>query len=310
MPRTGFTIPMALSKSSFATEVAERIPYLLTEEAKEALNRDYNNKTDRDAAMTTIFMSISIESLKLTKGADKNTSESAYTMKMLKMYDDMVFGWNVPYLWLGVKAEIEDLYRTYVGPSKSHCEFAVGSGLMLETMIKEGYLNLTGEDKDKLILIDLAPDTVETALQRLTAAVGSDFSCEKAIYDVVKGEGPEGFQPKYYNSVAANYLFHCLHEVDDGDVIVKAVGNISKFVHPTEGVFFGATVLGKDIYDDDGASQAAKDAIPVMCKFGVFDNEKHSFERVANALKSHFDDVDVWQTGHTAVWTARKPKSV
>jgi len=311
MPSTANTLPLAFSQSRFTKEIAHKCSNLLSDEAKKALALDYTNSKDRDDAMWTVTMSLAQATKKV---GEEQTSESGYSKEVLDFYDNFVYEWNVPYLWRQDVNEIKDLYRTCVGPSKKHCEFAVGTGLMLEVVLQEGYLNLKGDDVDKLTLIDLQPATLDKAEQRLRDVTGADLTLDMKVYDVVSGketvnEVQQDLQPEYYNSVAAMFLLHCLHETDDGDVLEKAVGNISKFVHPTEGVFFGGTVLGKDVLDDDAACMASKNTIEMFCKFGVFDNKNHSFERVEKALKSHFNEVEVWQSGHDALWKAYKPKS-
>lgn len=317
MPGAGTTLPLAFSQSKFAKESAPKLPpFVFNDEAKKTLATDYTNKKDRDDGMVAVTLSIMENIFKvLGIGIEEvQTSSSVYNQQVLDFYDIVMYDWNVPMLWRGDVDELKDLYRTCVGPSKKHCEFAVGTGLMLDHMVKEGYLNLKGEGADKLLLIDLAPDTLDKAVARLGATTGTELTVEKKIYDVVEGkEHVDGEQkdltPEHYISLAANMLLHCLHEIDDGDSVEKAVGNISKFVHPTEGVFFGSSVLGKDILDDDAASTASKFGVELINKYGVMDNLKHDFERIAKALKAHFDEVEVWQTGHCAVWMARKPKS-
>jgi len=314
MPGTGTILPLAFSQSIFTKEIAPKIPLLLNDEAKKTISTDYKNTKDRDAGMCAVTTSLFVEATKQQHASEKFTGSSEYTEKVLSVYDDMCYGWNVPYLWRGDVEELRDLYRTHVGPSKKHCEFAVGTGLMLGLMVKEGYLKLTGDDADKLTLIDLAPGTISKAVGRLEAAAGAKLSLETKICDVVSGkETVDGAEkdvtPEHYTSVVANLMFHCIHEVEDGDSIEKAVGTISKFVHPTEGVFFGSSILGKDIMDDEGACGASKHAAELVNKLGIMGNLKHDLPRIEKALNAHFDEVDIWKTGHVAVWRAHKPKS-
>jgi len=314
MPATGTIIPLAFSKSIFTKEVAPKVPMLLNEAAKKTLSTDYTNVKDRDAGMCEVTSSLLLEAQKHLNTQEHYTGSSGYNAAALGVYDCMVYGWTLPYCWRGEAEELRDLYRTCVGPSKKHCEFAVGTGLMLDLVVKEGYLKVTGDDADELTLIDLAPDTLTKAQARIEEAAGSKcVTCKHRLCNVVTGiETVDGVEkpvtPEKHTSVVANLMFHCLSEIEDGDSIEKAVGTISKFVAP-EGVFFGSSILGKDIMDDEGACGASKHATELLCKMGIFGNLKHDMDRIEKALKAHFDEVVLSKTGHLAVWKAYKPKS-
>jgi len=313
MLATGTILPLAFSKSIFTKEVAPKLSMFINEAAKKTLSTDYTNVKDRDAGMCEVTSSLLLEAQKHLTQQEQFTGSSVYNPAVLEVYDAITYGWTLPYLWRGEGEELRDLYRTCVGPSKKHCEFAVGTGLMLDLVVKEGYLKVTGDEVDELTLIDLAPDTLTKAQARIEEAAGSKVTSKHRLCNVVTGiETVDGVEksvtPEKHTSVAANLMFHCISEIEDGDSIEKAVGTISKFVAP-EGVFFGSSVLGKEIMDDEGACGASKHGTELLCKMGVFGNLKHDMDRIEKALKAHFDEVELSKTGHVAVWRAYKPKS-
>ena len=325
------SLPLALSQTRFAREFAHKLPpTIYNDTVKAALEVDYASVKDRDAALMTVTQSINSWVHQNTVAAFKQTSvgsEGIYNPALLQIYDNFVWEYNSPYLWRIESNEILDLYRECVGNSHNHCEIAVGTGYFLDAMVKERQLKIDtaddGSDENKitdtLTLMDLNPNTLEVCEQRLKVALattnngdGNDISLTKLHYDVVAGKVMDGGDTKArehaYDSVAANFLFHCLHDDNkELETTRSAISNIRRLVHPKDGVFFGSTILGKDILEEDD-NPSAKETLEKYNKWGIFGNQHDSFEGIAQLLDDHFNTVDVWRSGYCAVWKAKHPK--
>ena len=75
------------------------------------------------------------------------------------------------------------------------------------------------------------------------------------------------------------------------------------------GVFFGSTILGRDLLDDAG--QAGPHAVATIHHYneiGIFGNSGDSFEDMVAVLENLFNDVSVFKVGYCAVWLAKNPK--
>lgn len=314
-------LPLALSQTKFARKIAPQLPFL-NEATRAAISVDYTSPIDRDAALlkvTKTMIDVASQKIVVKDGEVDDSkksvgSEGAYNPALLQVYDNVVWEYNSPFLWRIEADEISDLYRDCLRDSRSHCEIAVGTGYFLETMVREGRLNT-----DTVTLMDLNPNTLDICEQRLklavdtsTASQANGLSMNKLQYDVVAGkvigEDDSSTVPRQYDSVAANFLFHCLHDKSkELETTNSAISNIRKLVHPTEGVFFGSTILGKDLLEQDD-NPSAKETLEKYNEWGIFGNQYDSFEGIVQLLEDHFESVDVWRSGYCAVWKAKHPK--
>ncbi|KAL3783991.1 hypothetical protein HJC23_013371 [Cyclotella cryptica] len=132
---------------------------------------------------------------------------------------------------------------------------------------------------------------------------------KKVIADVTSS-GEDFSSPLHrgqYESVAANFLFHCLHGsnmLDKFQSFQNCASLLSK-----DGVFIGSTILGKEMLLD--AERAGKTPVKVLHTYndwGIFGNLGDSFEDLENVLKDLFCEVELKRVGYCGVWKARGPK--
>jgi hypothetical protein len=347
-------VPLALSKTAFG-KLAPSMGPLLTKEAVDAMSKDYTSVKDRDDALLTVSRCINgvlyqqVVAGHATKAqgtgstdpgpkpantTTATTSDGAYTLSTLEVYDAFVWEFNSPFLWRITKEDIVDLYRTNM--RRNHCEVAVGTGLFLQEMSKiharGGLQQQQQQQQQRVMLLDSNPNTLRVCQERLAnASLSSTWTIDTEVYDVLKDYNDDGCggsqQKDKYDSVAANFLLHCLH---GGEATIRtAVSNIGRnLVHPTDGVFFGSTILGKELQPPksqqeqsavtiSGSGQREPPAPPCQAaietnalynEWGIFGNADDSYESIGRVLNECFDHVNLWKVGYCAVWTAQKPR--
>lgn len=230
----------------------------------------------------------------LAKQMQSATSDAVYTPAILQVYDSIVWNFNSPFLWRIHADEIQALYQDAMADSESHAEIAVGTGKFLHGLPLSMPLQ-------RVTLLDLNPHTLESAKTRLTTAPAlGGVAMDAHAFNVL--EDPPSSLRGTFDSVAANFLIHCLH--GGRAVTDRAVQTASMLLRP-EGVFFGSTILGAEL--DEAAGPAALATHTAYNQLGIFGNEQDCFSDVSDALHRHFGEVQCWRAGYCAVWVARRP---
>lgn len=239
--------------------------------------------------------------------------------------DALVWGFNSPFLWRITQRDITSLYRSNLSRN-NHCEIAVGTGLFLTNDMMLSSMN-------KITLLDLNDNCLRVCEERIKDVCNrTDASSLPAVSKLLvnimtptrrtttttNDDGNEVIDPTpatplasmcgKFQSVGANFLFHCLHGSSLYDKI-DAFRNCASLLDPIDGVFFGSTILGKEMLDDE--MNAGETAMHVLRQFntvGVFGNMGDSFQDLKDILTETFEDVDLNRIGYCGVWTARHPR--
>ena len=246
---------------------------------------------------------------KVLKKLSTETSASVYSERNLSIYDNLVWKFNSPALWRIRKRDITNLYESSTG--QNHCEIAVGTGLFLRDFIRDQ--EKSSMHLSQLTLMDLNENTINVASKRISLEalkVGKEIQFSSELVDITQPESIPDYLKGLYDSVAANFLFHCLH----GEGLTcpnkyNAFNNIASLVNPDHGIFFGSTVLGKELLDD--AETAGRGAVNIIKNFnevGIFGNEGDTMQDLEKILRELFHEVDVYRLGYCGVWKASKPK--
>lgn len=339
-------LPLALSQTRFA-QLAPNLP--LSSAVHEAFSRDYDIPNQRDDALLVTSRSINellyrqITQAAVTRppGGDdgvftssgnsaKTTSEGVYNPSTLKVYDAFVWDFNAPFLWRISPDVIHDLYHQCLCPRNNHCEIGVGTGLFLnDWILKKNRVQIEQQEQQQQqsspdlnwTLMDLNPNALAVCKERLerTAATGPRTDGETHTRLQVEVHVVDILQPPIqdhlvgsFDSVAANFFLHCLHDGDNVNHHRTAIVNIARLVH-SDGVFFGSTILGKELLYEDEMTVALPAAVETCQRYnewGIFGNQDDTLEGIHKALEESFDTVEIRQEGYCAVWTARRPKSV
>lgn len=167
-----------------------------------------------------------------------------------------------------------------------------------------------------MTLIDLNANSLNSCEGRIQRSHSPDTEAVTDISKIVADitaplEEESGLTPLKgkFQSVAANFLFHCLHGTNLYDKF-SAFQNCASLVDPDNGVFFGSTILGREVMKD--SEYAGKTTVHVMEKFndwGVFGNVGDSYEDLERILQGIFRDVELKRFGYCGVWRASHPRN-
>jgi SAM-dependent methyltransferase len=207
--------------------------------------------------------------------------QRAYTPGFLKLYE-LVVGLNNALFWRCSSSHMLRLYDRHV--SARHLEIGVGTGRML------GLCHFP-TPKPEITLMDLNPSSLAAAAQRLR-----DHAPRTHRANALE---PFGLAPDAYDSIAINYLLHCL----PGDIDAKAaIFDHCRDVLAPGGVVFGATVLG----EDDRHTAPSRAALAWLNHRGVFCNRADDLAGLERALDTRFTSSTVEIVGAVALFAARR----
>lgn len=201
--------------------------------------------------------------------SDVDRAHAAYTKRSLAFYDWWVLGISNRSIWKCDTAKILDLYRAKL--SANHLEVGVGTGYFLEHSLPEGY--------PRIALLDINRDCLERTAKRIAA-----YKPEIHQDSVLE---PLQLKGKRFDSIAINYLLHCL----PGGLEVKA-GKVFDHLIPyleNDGVLFGSTILGLDIQ----RPMVAKLLMGHYNKKGIFSNTQDSLGGIMETLSKRFKTFNV-----------------
>ena len=269
----------------------------------------------RDSSLATLAksrISSGVNALFRPKEGKRVTSEAVYNPFTLAVYDTAVWSFNSPHLWRIKEHECQDLYKHCL--REKHCEVAVGTGLFLKKRLGSSQDGNDANNLKDLTLMDLNQNTLDIGEKRISAAAekyGRDLKILEVVVDITKPDSiPEELRGSF-QSVAANFLVHCLHadSILDKRAAFESCASLLASEINGGGCFFGSTILGHDLLEDeDIAGPAAVNTIHKYNDWGIFDNKGDTFEDVEIVLHDLFHDVEVWKSGYCAVWKANNPK--
>jgi SAM-dependent methyltransferase len=207
--------------------------------------------------------------------------QAAYTPRMLKVYDAMVYRFNGPILWRCSKDRFLELYDTNV--SAGHLDIGVATGCLLD----ECHFPVT---EPQLTLMDLNRNSLDVAARRLARYEPSTHQA-----NILE---PWELQPGSYDSIGMVNVLHCV----PGAMPEKAVAfEHARTALAPGGVLFGASVLGQGVKHTPLSRMALKG----MNRRGVFSNLQDSLEDLDAGLARVFDSYEIDVQGAIALFTAR-----
>lgn len=205
-----------------------------------------------------------------------------YSPVFLRIYDPLILGLFLPFVWRCPTTHLVERYRKHVGPR--HLDVGPGTGYFLE---RAGL-----PDRSSVTLLDPNVNVLGHASRRLHRL---DVTIIEA--DVLKPlpvEGP-------FDSAALNGVLHCV----PGPLSRKAaaVANVAAVLAPT-GVLFGASILG----DAGRHTWLARSMLKANNRRGIFDNLYDTEDGIRQILEASFERVEMATVGSMAIFAATNPR--
>ncbi len=207
--------------------------------------------------------------------------QAIYTPGMLHFYDLRVLWISNRFIWKCPTPRLLAHYDRHV--SANHLDVGVGSGYYLDKC-------RFPSPSPRVALMDLNPNSLAFAARRVAR-----YRPETHIRNVLE---PIPFDGARFDSVAVNYLLHCL----PGDMAAKACvfDHLAPLMNPGA-VIFGSTLLQGGVE----RSAAARWLMNYYNSDGVFSNTCDDLEALRRELERRFADVVVEVVGSAALFTGR-----
>ena len=214
-------------------------------------------------------------------GRAGTSGERIYTKRFLSIYDVVVLGISLPWVWGCPSRRLLALYDDNVG--HSHLDTGVGTGYFLARC-------RFPDAQPGITLLDLNPNCLQRAAARL------DRYRPRTVLADVSQPLPPGLGK--FDSVGMSLLLHCL----PGSMVEKSrVFGRLKAVLREGGVLFGATVLG----DGNGSRAWSRVVSRYYNRLGIFSNLEDDAVGLEAGLARHFSTFEVRRRGWVALFVGR-----
>jgi hypothetical protein len=207
---------------------------------------------------------------------------AVYSKSVLSVYDLIVLGFSNTFIWKCPSRLITDFYNHHI--SEKHLDVGVGTGYFLD---KCKFPTHT----PTLALADLNPNSLSATAKRLQRYNPTSYTA-----NVLE---PLQIEPAGFDSIAINYLLHCL----PGNILSKEVvfRNLKLLLNNKTGVIFGTTLLGKGIK----RNLLAKTLMRLYNSKGIFNNAEDTAADLENVLKDNFRDYSIQIVGCAAFFVGQ-----
>lgn len=216
---------------------------------------------------------------------DAHRGWEGYTPNLLRTYDAVVLGFSNRFLWRCPSRELLAHYDEHVGAR--HLDIGPGTGWFLDRC-------RFPVERPQITLIDGNPAPLAHTARRIAR-----YQPTTVCADILE---PVALNAATYDSIALNYVLHCL----PGTVSrkVAALGQLTRSLAP-DGVVFGATILA----DGDGIThtRTSRRLMLAYNKRGIFGNTLDTRAALEDALAAHFADHKIRTRGAVVLFTARNP---
>ncbi len=210
--------------------------------------------------------------------------QAVYTPQVLGIYDLLVLGLSNRLIWRCPTPRILRHYDAHV--SDNHLDVGVGTGFFLDRC-------RFPSGAPRVALMDLNPAALGHAAARIAR-----YKPEQHRRNVLE---PIALDAPAFDSVAINYLLHCL----PGDMASKAVVLDHLLPHLRPGaVLFGSTLLTGGVT----RGWMAKRLMAAYNQKGIFCNEQDDLDTLKRELGRRLEQVSVEVVGCAALFSGRAPR--
>ncbi len=213
---------------------------------------------------------------------DVEAGQRVYTPLVLRSYDLFVLGFSNRFVWRCPSSTMLERYDRHIGAR--HLDIGVGTGWFLDRC-------KWPVDMPQITLLDLNENSLSKASQRIRRYAPATVRAN--VLDPVElGE-------RRFDSIGANYLFHCL----PGELESK-VRTVASNVRPylaSGGVLFGSTILGRGV----AHNFLGRRLMRLYNRKGIFSNVEDDQRGLEEGLASQLTDVETEIVGAVALFAGR-----
>jgi SAM-dependent methyltransferase len=212
---------------------------------------------------------------------DADRGQAAFTRAGLALYDLLILRALCPWVWRCPNARILAAYGEHL--SDNHLEVGVGTGYFLD---HARFRSAT----PRVALLDLNPHCLARTARRIAR-----YRPEVYQADVLR---PIDFDGRRFDSIAFNYVLHCLPESWPRKGAVFA--HLKALLNPG-GILFGATLIQEDVPQSATAARFMR----WFNARGTLNNLDDTFDRVGTALELHLAKVRIERVGCVALFSGQ-----
>lgn len=205
-----------------------------------------------------------------------------YTPLTLRAYDAFVLGFSNRFVWRCRSSHMLARYDRYAG--SRHLDVGVGTGWFLDRC-------RWPVERPEITLLDLNENALSAASRRIR--LYAPATVQANVLDPVE------LGDLRVDSIAANYLFHCL----PGSLEWKSAtvaSNLRPYLAPG-GVFFGSTILGRGV----AHNLLGRRLMRLYNRKGIFTNLEDDQGGLERGLASQLNDFQVEVVGAVALFLGR-----
>ena len=218
-----------------------------------------------------------------TRSSDEvEAGQRVYTPLVLRGYDLFVLGFSNRFVWRCRSSTMLERYDRHVGAR--HLDVGVGTGWFLDKC-------KWPVETPEITLLDLNENSLSVASHRIRRYAPATIQAD-VLAPVELGE-------KRFDSIGANYLFHCL----PGELEWKArtvASNLRPYL-VSGGVFFGSTILGRGVEQNLLGHRLMR----LYNRKGIFSNPEDDRQGLEQGLASQLIDLDIEIVGAVALFSGR-----
>jgi SAM-dependent methyltransferase len=211
----------------------------------------------------------------------RRAEHEIYTSRFLAVYDALILGIYLRYVWRCPRKVLAERYRTHIG--RRHLDVGPGTGYFLDVAGPPAGAAIT--------LLDPSAEVLTHAAQRLARYTPATVRADACSPLPLAGT---------FESAALNLVLHC---IDGAERKAAAVRNVAATLDEG-GVLFGASVLGTPTVH----SRLGRIVLRALNRRGIFSNLEDTEAALRALLHEAFVDVTLERIGAVAVFTARHPR--
>ncbi len=216
------------------------------------------------------------------KADEVEAGQRVYTPLTLRVYDLFVLGFSNRFVWRCRSSRMLKRYDSHVGAR--HLDVGVGTGWFLDHC-------RWPVESPQITLLDLNENSLSAASDRIRRHAPATVQAN--VLD------PIDLGDARFDSIAANFLFHCL----PGGLGWKAAtvaSNVRPYLTPG-GVLFGSTILGRGV----AHNLLGRRLMRLYNRKGIFSNVEDDERGLEQGLASELTDVEIEVVGAVALFAGR-----